>query len=59
MFRRVLLDHWMAIFPLTAFITASVVYTTVVWKTWRMRPPTAERFAHLPFNDESASRHDA
>lgn len=59
MFRRVLLDHWMAIFPLVAFITAASVYLMITYKALRMRRPQIDRFAHLPFNDESETSHDA
>lgn len=59
MFRRVLLDNWMAIFPLVAFLTAATVYVIIAYKTFRMQGAQANRFAQLPFNDQPATSHDA
>lgn len=58
MFRRVILDHWVAIFPLVAFITAAVVYVVISYKALRMRRPELDRFAQLPFNDQPPSSYD-
>lgn len=51
MFRRVLLENWMSIFPLVAFLTAATIYVAVSYKTLRMRKPQIDRFSKLPFND--------
>lgn len=51
MFRRVILDNWMAIFPAVAFLTALSVYVCVFYKTLRMRRPQVDHFSKLPFND--------
>ena len=59
MFRRVLLDNWMAIFPLVAFLTAAAVYAIITYKALRMRSTQIDRFAQLPFNDQPATSHDA
>lgn len=59
MFRRVLLDHWMAIFPLVAFITAAAVYVIMAYKALRMRRSQLDHFARLPFTDPTATSHDA
>jgi len=60
MFRRVILDHWMSIFPLVAFLTAATIYAVMTIKTIRMRPRQINRFASLPFEREqpSPSSHD-
>ena len=59
MFHRVLLDHWMAIFPLVAFLTAATVYTYITYKALRMRKPQIDHLANLPFDDRTAPSHDA
>ncbi|HEY0943649.1 MAG TPA: hypothetical protein VGD81_00215 [Opitutaceae bacterium] len=56
MFRRLLLDDWMSIFTLVAFVTALSVYLTITYRALRMRRAQIERFASLPFQDESALR---
>ena len=56
MFRRLLLDDWMSLFTLVAFVTALSVYVTITYRALRMRRVQVERFARLPFQDESAGR---
>ncbi len=51
MFRRIILDHWMSIFTLTAFITALSIYLSITWRALRMPRAQRERFAQLPLND--------
>ncbi len=51
MFRRLLLENWMSIFTLTAFITALSIYATIAWRALRMPAPQRERFARLPLAD--------
>lgn len=51
MFRRILLENWVMIFPLVAFITAACVYVTFTWRALRMRRPQIDHFANLPFSD--------
>jgi hypothetical protein len=58
MFRRLLFDHWVAIFPIAAFITAFAVYVCFTYKAFRMRPSQVNRFSNLPFNDQPAAPHD-
>ena len=61
MFRRLLFDDWVVIFPLVAFITAASVYACLTWRALRMRPAQISRFARLPLNDETSrpvSLHD-
>ena len=58
MFRRILLDHWMALFPLVAFVTAASVYVSITYRALRMRSSQVERFANLPFNDQPDARHE-
>ena len=58
MFRRVLLENWMSIFPLIAFVTAASVYLTFFFKSLRMRGPQSDRFSQIPFSEESAHPHD-
>ena len=55
MFRRLLFDDWVVIFPLMAFLTAASVYAFLTWRALRMRPEQIGRFAGLPFNDETSS----
>lgn len=59
MFRRIILDHWMAIFPLVSFITAASVYATMFYLTVRWKRGQVERFADLPFNDEQQVTHES
>ena len=61
MFHRLFFDDWVVIFPLVAFITAASVYASLTWRALRMRPAQINRFARLPFNDETsrlATLHD-
>lgn len=58
MFRRIILDNWVAIFPLVSFITAAAVYVTITYKALRMRRGQIDRFAQLPFNDQPEAPHD-
>ncbi len=57
MFRRLLLENWMSLFTLIAFITALSVYVTIFYRALRMRRPQVKHFANLPFNDQPAARH--
>ncbi len=52
MFKRLVLDNWMVIFPLVSFATALAIYVTIVWKALRMKRGQAEHFSQLPFNDQ-------
>lgn len=59
MFRRLLLDHWMAIFTLAAFITALSVYLLVAYRAIRMPAAQRDSLARLPFADDvNANRHE-
>jgi hypothetical protein len=49
MFRRLVLENWMAVFTLTAFATALSVYVCCAWRALRMAPAQRERFSRLPF----------
>ncbi len=51
MFRRLILENWMAVFTLTAFVTALSVYVSIAWGALRMTPVQRERFARLPLED--------
>lgn len=51
MFRRLVLEHWMGIFTLTAFVTALSIYLSVTWRALRMTRVQRERFARLPLDD--------
>lgn len=59
MFRRILLDDWTVIFTIVAFATALSVYLSFFLKALRMRPALQERFADLPFEDETRSTDDS
>jgi hypothetical protein len=59
MFRRLLLDNWMAIFTLSAFITALSIYVMIAYRALRMPRLQREALARLPFTDDSnATRHE-
>jgi hypothetical protein len=51
MFRRLILEHWMSLFTLTAFITALSIYLSIGWRALRMPREQRERFARLPLDD--------
>lgn len=51
MFHRLILEHWMSLFTLIAFVTALSVYLTITWGALRMTPVQRERFARLPLED--------
>jgi hypothetical protein len=54
MFRRLLFDHWVSLFPLVALITAGSVYATIFYRALRMKRPQIDRFSNLPFASETA-----
>ncbi|GAB1488603.1 hypothetical protein MASR2M8_10490 [Opitutaceae bacterium] len=59
MFRRLLLDNWMAIFTLSAFITALSVYVLIAYRALRMPRLQRDALARMPFTDDSnATRHE-
>jgi len=58
MFRRVILENWMSIFPFVAFVTAGCVYTLMSLKAFRMRPAQTVRFENLPFDSNETARHE-
>jgi hypothetical protein len=58
MFRRLLFENWVSLFPLIALITAGSVYLTIFVRALRMKPKQIDRFAHLPFEAESSISHD-
>ena len=51
MFRRIILEHWMSLFTLVAFVTALSIYLSITWRALRMPRAQRDRFAHLPLND--------
>jgi hypothetical protein len=51
MFRRLILEHWMSIFTLTAFVTALSIYCTISFRALRMSKGQREHLANLPLND--------
>lgn len=51
MFRRLVLEHWMGIFTLTAFVTALSIYLSVAWRALRMPRAQQDRFSRLPLDD--------
>ncbi len=53
MFRRLILEHWMAVFTITAFVTAFTIYLTCAWKALRMNPAQRERFARMPLDERN------
>ncbi len=58
MFKRLIFDDWVMIFPLVAFITAACIFGSFAFRALRMRRSQVDRFAQLPFNDETPSRHE-
>jgi len=59
MFRRLLLDNWMAIFTLSAFITALSVYFLIAYRALRMPRVQRDTLARMPFTeDTNATRHE-
>ncbi len=58
MFKRLIFENWVAIFPLVAFVTAASVYLSITWRALRMKRAQIDQFANLPFNDQPDSRHE-
>ncbi len=59
MFRRLIFENWMAIFTLSAFITALTVYLTIAYRAIRMPRAQRDALARMPFNEDSnAPRHE-
>lgn len=58
MFKRLIFDHWVMIFPVVAFITAACVYGCFAYFGLRMKRNQIDRLASLPFNEEIPTRHE-
>jgi len=56
MFRRILFDHWVAIFPLISFVVTATVYFAITRQALRMTPEQTKRLSRMPFEDKD---HDA
>lgn len=54
MYRRLIFDNWVVIFPLVSFITAAVVYATITWRACRMKPAQISHLENLPLADDDA-----
>ncbi len=52
MFRRLIFENWVMIFPLVAFITASTIYFTITWRALRMKRSQIDQMANLPLVDD-------
>ncbi len=59
MFRRLLLEDSAAIFTIVAFVTAAAIFAYITWRALRLPRQRSDQLAHLPFNSDSAARHDA
>ena len=59
MFKRLIFDDWVVIFPLVAFITAACVYGCFVYFGLRMKRTQTEHLANLPFAKENPTRHES
>ena len=58
MFKRLIFDEWVMIFPVVAFITAACVYGSFAYFGLRMKRTQADRLASLPFNEETSKRQE-
>jgi len=58
MFKRLIFDDWVMIFPLVAFITAGCVYGCFVYFGLRMKRSQSDHLASLPFNKENSTLHE-
>lgn len=54
MFRRLLFEDWVSLFPLIALITAGSVYATIFYRAIRMKRAQIDRFARLPLETETS-----
>jgi len=55
MFKRLIFDDWVMIFPLVAFITAACVYGCFAYFGLRMKRGQRDHLASLPFNQETST----
>lgn len=51
MFKRLFFDDWVSLFPLAAFVCASVIFGFIIWYALRMKPDQRERLARIPLQD--------
>ena len=58
MFKRLIFDDWVMIFPLVAFITAACVYGCFAYFGLRMKRGQSEHLASLPFIHETSTPHE-
>jgi hypothetical protein len=58
MFKRLIFDHWVMIFPVVAFITAACVYGSFAYFGIRMKRSQVDHLASLPFNEETPTCHE-
>ncbi len=54
MFRRLLFEDWVSLFPLIALITAGSVYATIFYRALRMKRAQIDHFARLPLESETS-----
>ncbi len=53
MFKRLILENWMAIFPLVAFASTACLYFLGVFRAARLTKGQADKLAKLPFDLEN------
>ncbi len=58
MFRRLIFEDWVSLFPLIALITAGSVYATIFVRAVRMKRPQVDRLSSLPFETEIPASKD-
>ncbi|WP_198529837.1 hypothetical protein [Geminisphaera colitermitum] len=52
MFRRLVLENWISLLTVIAFITALSIYLPITWRALRMTREKTDHLAHLPLNDD-------
>ncbi len=51
MFKRIILEDWANLVPLTAFLVLFTIFLLTTLRAIRLRPAERERMAHLPLSD--------
>lgn len=52
MFKRVIYDNWSLIIPVTALVTAFIVYGVVVFRTLLLKRDKTDHLASLPLDQD-------
>jgi hypothetical protein len=57
MFKRILVEEWMLMVPIVAFVIFAGVFAAVTWRALRISKSEREHLAALPLDENSPNSH--